>query len=211
MTLSAPASPVNPELLSGPLFALVVGWFDPLFLFMLGLGFWLGRRRGASQEYFAVGQWFLFAVMGGLMSRALGKLMAKWLGMGLYGTSLLGYVVGGGLVLIAAAMLRTYNVHQMLDAQFFGKAETPAGGGLGLLKWFAILLIPLAVLHARKVPDPAAPRTLHDRVHVLVCDRSLTGAALEKAGAFLLIPESTEARRATVGQKKTQQMNNAGK
>lgn len=193
------------------LFAWTLGWFDPLFLIVLGLGFWLGQRKGAAHEHFALGQWFLFAVVGSLMSRALGKLMAKWLGLSLYSTSLFGYFVGGGIVLIAAAILRTFNADKMLDAQFFGKAEQAAGGALGLFKCFCLLTIPLAVLHAHKVPNPASPQGFRDRLHVQVFDRSLAGAALEKAGAFLLIPEATDARRATVGQKKNQQMNNAGK
>ena len=204
------AEPVT-GLLPSPMLALTVGWFDPVFLLIMALGFWRGRIKGASHEHFALGQWLLFAVVGGLMSRALGKLMAKWLGLSLYATGIFGYAVGGGLVLIAAAILRTFNANQMLDAQFFGKTEEPAGGALGTLKSLCILMIPLALLHAHKVPDLANPKGIRDQLHAQIFERSLAGAAIEKAGGFMLIPAATEARRATVGQKKNQQMNNAGK
>ena len=131
--------------------------------------------------------------------------------MTLFSAGIFGYVVVGGIVLIVAAVLRTYHADEMLDTAFFGKAEQPAGGAFGALKFFCLLTVPLALVHARKVPDPADPRTLHETLHVQIFDRSLTGAALEKAGAFMLIPASSNARRPMVGQKKNQQMNKVGK
>ena len=206
---------MNASLLPGlsvaPLLGVSVGWFDPLFLLLLALGCWRGRLNGAAREHFAVGQWFLVAVMGGVMSRALGGLMVKWLGVTFFAAGIFGYVVGGGLVLIVAAVLRTYHADEMLDAAFFGKAEPAAGGVFGALKFFCLLTIPLAFVHARKVPDPADPRTFHETLHVQIFDRSLAGAALDRGGAFLLIPASSNARRPTVGQKKNQQMNKVGK
>ncbi len=200
-----------PGLPVAPLLGVSVGWFDPLLLLLLALGFWRGRLNGAAREHFAAGQWFLVAVGGGLMSRALGGLMVKWLGVTFFAAGIFGYVVGGGVVLIVAAVLRTYHADEMLDAAFFAKAEPAAGGVFGALKCFCLLTIALAFVHARKVPDPADPRTFHETLHVQIFDRSLAGAALEKVGAFMLIPASSNARRPTVGQKKNQQMNKVGK
>lgn len=206
---------MNAPLLFGPsaapLLGISVGWFDPVFLLVLALGVWRGRLNGAAREHFAAGQWLFVAVVGGVMSRALGGLMVKWLGVTFFAAGIFGYVVGGGIVLIVAAVLRTYHADEMLDTAFFGKAEPAAGGVFGALKFFCLLTIALAFVHARKVADPADPRTFHETLHVQIFDRSLAGAALEKAGAFMLIPASSNARRPTVGQKKNQQMNKVGK
>ena len=203
--------PLLPGSSAAPLLGVSVGWFDPLFLLMLALGFWRGRLNGAAREPFAAGQWLLVAVMGGVMSRALGGLMVKWLGVTFFAAGIFGYVVGGGIVLIVAAVLRTYHADEMLDAAFFAKAEPAAGGAFGALKFFCLLTIALAFVHARKVPDPTEPRTFHETLHVQIFDRSLAGAAIEKVGAIMLIPASSNARRPTVGQKKNQQMNKVGK
>ena len=83
----APARTVNarhlmnvsllPGLPVAPLLGVSVGWFDPVLLLLLALGCWRGRLNGAAREHFAAGQWLLVAVVGGVMSRALGGLMVK--------------------------------------------------------------------------------------------------------------------------------------
>jgi len=193
-----------------PLLAVSVGWFDPVFLALLGFGYWRGMHNGASNENFHVVKWFFICLAAAGLSGPLGHFLAKWVGRSPYAGAVLGYAIGGGVTFIVFAALEGFNVNSILGPEFFGKGETHVGGGLGLMKALLILMVPLALLHGRHFgPNPT---TLHGRMRAAVFDHSLSGAALMKTGGLLLIKpvgHTGGARKNAVTNRKNQEMNKA--
>lgn len=195
-----------------PMLALSIGWFDPIFLLLLGFGFWRGRHNGASNEWFHVIKWFVICAAAAGLSGPLGGLMAKWAGRSPYASHVLGYFIGGGLAFIAFAALDGFGVGQMIEPDFFGKGETHVGGGLGLVKFLLILMIPLAIIHGRQFGDN--PTTVHGKIRVAVFDASLSGGLVGKAGGWLMIgPVSNtgSGKGGSVGAKKNREMDKASR
>lgn len=195
---------------NGPLLAISVGWFDPILLGILGFGYWRGMHTGASNENFHVVKWFVICLAAAGLSGPLGHFMAKWVGRSPYAGAVFGYAIGGGVAFIVFAALEGFNVNSILGPEFFGKGETHVGGGLGLVKFLLILMVPLALLHGRRFGDN--PTTLHGKLRAAVFDHSLSGATIGKAGAFLLIKpvgHTGGAKRNAVTNRKNQEMNKA--
>lgn len=196
----------------GPMLALSVGWFDPVFLLVLGFGFWRGRHNGASNEWFHALKWFVMCAAAAGMSGPLGGLMAKWAGRSPYASHVLGYFLGGGLAFIAFAAMDGFGVGQMIEPDFFGKGETHLGGALGAVKYLLILLIPLAIIHGRRFGDN--PTSLHGKTREAIFERSLSGALVAKAGGWLLIrpvAHTAGGKGGSVGAKKNREMDKASR
>lgn len=203
-------SPSSVALESWPLLAVSVGWFDPIFLLLLGFGYWRGMHNGASNENFHVVKWFFICLAAAGLSGPLGHFMAKWIGRSPYAGAVFGYAIGGGVAFIVFAMLEGFNVNTILGPEVFGKGETHVGGGLGLVKWLLILMVPLALIHGRRFgPNPT---TLHGKLRAAIFDNSLGGYAVAKAGGFLLIEpvgHTGGARKNAVTNRKNNEMNKA--
>ncbi|MGB0581014.1 MAG: CvpA family protein [Limisphaerales bacterium] len=147
-----------------PVLAITVGWFDLVFIATLGAGFWFGRHRGASNEYYPLLQWFAVCIAGAIFSGPLGGLMHKWLGLSEYTSQVFGYFVGGGMIFIVFVVMNVLKVNEILDGDFFGKGETHVGGVFGSLKFVMLLMIPLAVVQGRKFSEAQMASTTHGKV-----------------------------------------------
>lgn len=192
-----------------PMLAITVGWFDLLFVVVLALGFWVGRKRGASNEHFPLLKWIAMCVAGAFLSGPLGGLMHKWLGLSQYSSQIFGYAIGFGMIFIAFTVLGALNVNQILDGDFFGKGEPHVGGLMGSLKLVAILMVPLAMIHGRLMTENQMNNTLHGKLYAGVFQQSLSGTAIGKVGGFMLIKpaEHTAATRdRSVGAQKDREM-----
>jgi hypothetical protein len=203
---------LDSDSLISPVLAASVGWFDPVFLIVLGFGFWRGRHNGASNEWFHVVKWLVICAAAAGLSGPLGGLMAKWAGRSPYASHVLGYFIGGGLAFIAFAALDGFGVGAIIEPDFFGKGEPHVGGGLGLTKFLLILLIPLAIIHGRRFGEK--PTTIHGKTSKVIFVDSFSGALLTKAGGWLLIkPVSNAAagRSQSVGAKKNREMEKASR
>ena len=195
-----------------PLLAVSVGWFDIIFVGMLVLGFWLGRRAGASNEHFPLIKWFACCAAGAFLSGPLGRLMFKWLGLSQFTSQIFGYAIGAGMIFIVFVILATLNVNQILDGDFFGKGEPHVGGVLGSLKLVIILTIPLAILHGRLFSEEQINNTMHGKAYASVFQQSLSGAAISKVGGFMLIKPAAHTaatRDRSVAAQKERQMDAA--
>ena len=195
-----------------PLLAITIGWFDLVFLLTLGAGFWFGRHRGASNEYYPLVQWFAVCVAGAFLSGPLGSLMHKWLGLSQYTSQIFGYFVGGGMIFIVFIIMNVLKVNEILDGDFFGKGETHVGGVFGSLKFLMLLMIPLAIVHGRKFSEAQINGTAHGKVYAGIFQQSMTGSAIANFGSFMLIKPAahTQATKAnSVGAKKNRQMDAA--
>lgn len=195
-----------------PILALTVGWFDLVFVLALGAGFWLGRHRGASNEYYPLAQWFAVCIAGAILSGPLGGLMNKWLGLSQYTSQVFGYFVGGSMILIVFVMMNVLKVNEILDGDFFGKGEAHVGGVFGSLKFVVFLMIPLAIIHGRKFTESQINSSTHGKIYASVFQQSMTGSAIGNFGGFMLIKPAahTKATKAnSVGAKKNRQMDAA--
>lgn len=193
-----------------PMFALSIGWFDPVFLLILGFGYWRGMHSGASNENFHVVKWFFIAIAAAGLSGPLGHFMSKWVGRSPYAGAVFGYVIGGGVAFIVFAMFEGFNVNTILGPEFFGKGETHVGGGLGLVKWMLILMVPLALLHGRQFGGN--PTTFTGRLRASVFENSMAGQAISKAGGLFMIKPVGHTRGSSknaVTNRKNNEMNKA--
>lgn len=192
-----------------PVLALSVGWFDLVFLAALGLGFFLGRQRGASNEYYPLAQWFAVCVAGAILSGPLGGLMHKWLGLSQYTSQIFGYFVGGGMIFIVFVIMGVLKVNEILDGDFFGKGEPHMGGVFGSLKFLVLLTIPLAIIHGRLFSESQINNTTHGKIYASIFQQSLTGSAIGNFGSFMLIKPAAHTaatKNNSVGAKKNRQM-----
>lgn len=194
------------------LLAVSIGWFDPIFVIVLALGFWRGRHNGASNEWFHLLKWFVICWAAAGMSGPIGGLMAKWAGRSPYAANVLGYALGGGLVFIAFAALEGFNVNTIIEPDLFGKSEPHLGGTFSLLKFLLILMVPLAIIHGRQFGKN--PDSVHGKVKVAIFEDSLSGYGVSKVGGWLLINEVGHhggTKSNSIGARKNREMNNASK
>jgi len=194
------------------LLAVAVGWLDPIFLIVLGFGFWRGRHNGASNEWFHLLKWFVICWAAAGMSGPLGGLMAKWAGRSPYAANVFGYALGGGLVFIAFAGMEGFQVNTLLEPDLFGKSEPHLGGMFGLIKFMLILMVPLAIVHGRSFGKN--PDSFHGKMKEGIFENSLGGYAVSKAGGWLLIKPVGHrggTKSNSVGARKNREMDKASR
>lgn len=128
---------------------ITVGWFDGLVAVMLIVGLLRGRRRGMSAELLDLFLWILIVVVGGLGHTVLGKMFSNIAGTGLmfsYIVSYLGIAVFLGIIF---TMLKHGVGEKLIGSDVFGNLEYYLGMCSGMVRFFCMVFMFMAVLNAR--------------------------------------------------------------
>ncbi len=123
--------------------------FDAALVIMLGYGFHLGNREGASGLWLSAVQWLLIALPGGLMGGLMGSLFRGLIGAGPYWSQISGYACWLVMVWGVFAYLRSEGKDEAIDGDKFGRLEYPLGTLCGVLRNLFIVLTVISFLNAR--------------------------------------------------------------
>lgn len=126
-----------------------VGWFDGVVLLMIFAGLVRGRRRGMSAELLDLILWILIVVVGGLGHSALGRMVASITGLGLMGSYIISYLGIAIFLAFLFTMLKHGVGEKLIGSDVFGNLEYYLGMCSGMVRFFCMVFVLMAVLNAR--------------------------------------------------------------
>jgi uncharacterized membrane protein required for colicin V production len=132
---------------------IAITWFDLLVVGLLIIGTYRGKRRGLSEELLDVCQWLCIVVLGALVYKPLGEIVAGYTNMGLF----YGYVVSYGftavLIKFGFTCFKRAVGEKLVQSDAFGGLEYYMGMIAGAVRYFCVLLFAISFLHAEYISD----------------------------------------------------------
>lgn len=128
-------------------------WFDLVVLVVLILGLIRGRKRGMSEELLDVLQWLTIVVVSALAYRPLGDFLASYVSIQRLFAYLTSYLVAVGVIFIFFKVIRRAVGEKLVGSDIFGRMEYYFGMVAGMLRFFCILLVGLALFNAYYISD----------------------------------------------------------
>jgi len=128
--------------------ALAFNGFDFLLGVILIIGLLRGRKRGMSLELLDVFEWLLIVVVCPLYYQSLGNLFARQTSLPLMYSYMICF---GFLAMVIKAIFTTFKVkagEKVIGSDLFGGWEYYLGMAAGMIRFFCMLLVGLALLHA---------------------------------------------------------------
>lgn len=178
-----------------------INLFDCFLVAFLIAGVLRGRKHGVSEEFMRVLKWLTLVFVCTLAYQPVGEAINS---SGLFEESsalVMAYLAVALLVYMIFAFLQRRIGKKFAGGDSFGRAEYYLGMGSGLVRYACILLVGLALLHARTF-SPAEVRAMEKyqleaygstvfptiiNLQQLVFEDSLTGAGIKNNLGFLLI------------------------
>jgi uncharacterized membrane protein required for colicin V production len=126
-----------------------LGWFDLLFVALIVVGWFRGRKRGMTQEFPNLIQWIAIIGGGALLYKPLGELLSESTGMGRLFWFLMVYLLWAALVKAVTTWIVRSKGDKLGLADMFGSAEYPLGIASGMIRYALVCVFSLALLNAR--------------------------------------------------------------
>lgn len=124
-------------------------WFDVFVVIFLGVGAFVGRKRGMSQEVLPLLKWITLAAVCGFCYQPIAVEIANATMFSLLAASIAAYL-GLALVIIAVfALISRQLGGKIIGSDAFGASEYYLGIFSGVLRFTCILIFGLALLNAR--------------------------------------------------------------
>jgi uncharacterized membrane protein required for colicin V production len=132
-------------------------WFDVLLAIILGIGFWRGRKRGMSREFLPVLMWLVLVLAAGLGYALLGDLLLQQgIPQKVFGKEfnartaayMTSYISIAVVVMLLFLIPRNYFKKKLEGSNAFGAGEYYLGIAAGMIRWFCMTLVVLALLNA---------------------------------------------------------------
>jgi uncharacterized membrane protein required for colicin V production len=136
-------------------------WFDIFTVVMIGLGVFVGRRRGMSSELLDLIQWGLAIAAGAWLGDSLARFYAPNLGLGVVPSYVCSYLTITGSILLFFFLIKRFNGEKLVSADCFGPAEYYLGMIAGAIRFLCIVLFVLALLHAKPVNEQDLAAKIH--------------------------------------------------
>jgi len=184
-------------------------WFDLALVAILIAGIMRGRKRGMSQELLTVLQWVAIVIACGIAYQPIGDWLESVSLLSQLTSYLVAYLVTAAVVSIAFVLFKRTFHGKLIGSDAFGGAEYYLGMPAGMLRFGCVLLAGLALVNARfyTKEEVLARQAYQNDVYgkeyfpglqVLqanVFEESLTGPAIKKHLAFLLIKPTAPERK----------------
>jgi uncharacterized membrane protein required for colicin V production len=125
------------------------GWIDLVTVGLIGIGLSRGRKRGMSEELLDMFKWLLIVAAGSYLYQPFGEMLSQATLFSTYFCYLIVYV---GIVLffkILFAGLKRKMGDKLVGSDVFGSGEYYLGMMGGACRYLCILIVGLALLHAR--------------------------------------------------------------
>jgi uncharacterized membrane protein required for colicin V production len=132
--------------------AIPINWFDVAILVVLISGLYRGRRNGMSKEIIPFFQWLALVLVCGLGYEAAAPIFTN-LGLSKFASNVGGYVALFVVVLIPFMVLRRIFREKIGGSDAFKGSEYYLGMVAGMIRYFCILMVALALLNARHYTD----------------------------------------------------------
>lgn len=129
--------------------ALPFNWFDLAVVAMVGVGIARGRRRGMSEEFLDVIKWLVIVLACSLLYQPMGAMLSDSSVFSLLSCYVATYTLVALLIALLFSIVRRHVGAKLVGSDFFGMGEYYLGMMAGGLRYFCIVLVALAYLHAR--------------------------------------------------------------
>lgn len=130
-----------------------VSWFDLLAVILLIIGLRRGQKRGMSEELMDVLQWVVIVVACGTFYEPLGRLLSSNTVFSLLTCYIFTYSMLALIIKLAFHGIRRSIGNKLVEKDTFGRGEYYLGMAAGAFRYGCILLLSMALLHARYFTD----------------------------------------------------------
>lgn len=126
-----------------------LGWFDFLFVTLLIIGFFRGRKRGMTEEFPLLIQWLVIVGGGAMLYKPLGSLLSDLTGMGRLFWFVSAYLAWAALVKTVVTWIVRSKGDKLALSDKWGTSEYPLGMIAGTIRFGLVCIFALALLNAR--------------------------------------------------------------
>ncbi len=189
--------------------ALPISWADFLTLVVIGIGLFVGRKRGLSEELLDTTKWILILVAGAFSYKFIGNFMNQRPVLSLLSFYIFSYILVAVVIHSIFLFIKKQFGQKLVESDVFGRLEFYGGMAAGAVRFTCIYFFALSILHAPYYsPEYLAARAKEVdynygsdffphpcKIQPSVFKESLTGQGAEKYLSFLLIePTSAESK-----------------
>jgi uncharacterized membrane protein required for colicin V production len=128
---------------------LPVNLFDCVFVMILAMGIFQGRKNGMSGELMNLLKWLTMVVVCGAFYQIVGRWVNQASVFSLLASYLIAYVACALVVLALFALVKHSLGGKLVGSDVFGRTEYYLGMGSGLLRFTCVMIVGLALLNAR--------------------------------------------------------------
>jgi uncharacterized membrane protein required for colicin V production len=130
-------------------------WFDMLLMLLMVIGLVRGRKRGMSEELLDVLQWLLVVVASALVYKPLGEFISSYTHIQRLFGYLWCYLFCVAVIYIVFKLIKRAVGEKLVGSDIFGNFEYYLGMVAGMLRYFCVALVAMALLNAYFI-SPAA-------------------------------------------------------
>lgn len=124
-------------------------WFDFLVVVLVIYGMVHGRSKGMSQIMLSLCQWLVIVVLASFVYKPIGEMLSVNTGIQLLYTYLFAYLWVVVFINLLFAYIHKRTKGQLVSVDFFGSMEYYFGMVGGAVKMLCIVLVAMALFHAR--------------------------------------------------------------
>src|ERR1043165_787252 len=132
---------------------LPLNWFDVFVVIFLGVGAFVGRKRGMSQEVLPLFKWITLAVVCGFCYQPIAVEIANASMFSLFAASLIAYLGLAVVIIGIFALVSRQLGGKIIGSDAFGASEYYLGIFSGIIRFACMLIFGLALLNARLFSD----------------------------------------------------------
>jgi uncharacterized membrane protein required for colicin V production len=133
--------------------AINFNWFDLVALVMVGVGVFIGRKRGMSSELLDLVQWLLIVFLAGMASDPFGRMLSDITGFSPLSTFIMAYLLTAGFIKLLFVLIKRMAGEKLVGSDMFGNFEYYLGMVAGAIRFACITIFALALLNAKPVTD----------------------------------------------------------
>jgi uncharacterized membrane protein required for colicin V production len=137
-----------------------ISWFDLFAVAMIGVGVFVGRKRGMSSELLDVLAWVAIVLGGAYLYPRLSQTLVSVTGLSQTTSHITSYLIIATLVFSLFLVIKRNFGEKLVSADFFGGFEYYLGMVAGAFRFLCIVVFILAVLHGPRVTDEQLNRQL---------------------------------------------------
>lgn len=139
-----------------------LSWFDLAALIVLVVGLFRGRKRGMSEELLDLFQWLVMVVVSARVYEPFGELLMTYLPISRLVSYIMAYIVTLLGIKLVFTLLKRFIGEKLIGSDIFGRLEYYLGMLAGMVRFFCILLVCMALFHSRQYTAEELAATARD-------------------------------------------------
>ena len=137
-----------------------IGWFDFLAVLTVLIGVKLGGNRGMSKEFLRFVQWCVIVLAAAVFYEPVGGMISEFAHVGRTFGNVVGYLFVAAVVKFFFSLI-DHRIGEKIEAKhIFGRLEYHLGPVAGGVRYFCIVVLFLALLHAGMAPTAQRQRDI---------------------------------------------------